>query len=235
MPLTIDQAAEQVRRYSEFHASERASTALAKTERDLATAKRQKRASRVAAPKFTRSIAPQAFNLTLSPSDAAIEPLVRTDGAFQLAVEKYADARRNWWAAVSRGGRGAIDRAGWELTVRYAAAIQTVCTVGIRAIKDASDEKDREIRLLQARLDQLTEEKDRAFEEARESRQIPAPIKVELTLPTALPDLNVNLKPSTGVELDYDAHGRVVGTRPRGTDPVTKALKQTQAGAGILP
>jgi hypothetical protein len=232
MPLTIDQGAEQARRYSEFHDFERTGPALeAKKQRELALRRAQKRAA-FALPKFTRSVVPPGFDLALTTSDAAIEPAVRTDPAFQSACERYAVSRRDWFVAISTGGRGAIDRAAWELSTRYTACISAVYNAGIRVMKEASASRER---LLEARIGQLTEERDRAFDEARESRQIPAPIKVELTLPTALPDLNVNLKPSTGVELDYDAHGRVVGTRPRGTDPVTKALKKTQAGGSIVP
>jgi hypothetical protein len=133
------------------------------------------------------------------------------------------------------GHRGQIDKAARELMTRYAGCCVTALSVGIRGLTENLAEKDRDIRLLQADRDRFKEERDRAFDEARESRQIPAPIKVELTLPTALPDLNVNIKPSAGVELEYDGHGRVTGTRPRGPSKVTKALTATQAGQSIVP
>jgi hypothetical protein len=191
-----------------------------------------KRAPHVTAmPEITQSIVPRSFDLVLGTPDASLESAIRTDGAFQLAVEKFGDARHGWWAAISTGGRIAIDRAAWELTVRYAAGIHAAYAVGIKAIKEANSEKDRETRELRARIDQLTEQRDRAREEALQNAQLPAPIKVELTLP----DLNVNVKPSAGISLDYDDQGRVVGTRPRGESWVTKALKGTQAGQSVVP
>jgi len=68
-------------------------------------------------------------------------------------------------------------------------------------------------------------------------QQPAAPLQVELKLPGSLPDLNVNVKPSAGVEIIRDHDGNVTGTRPRGSsvDKVAKALKGTQAGQSIAP
>jgi hypothetical protein len=229
MPLIADPAAERAQRYSEFRASERARPVIeAQRERDRAALRARRRAA--AAPKFTRSIVPQTFVLP----DRQFERAITTDAGYRSAVEKFAGSRRAWFTAISSGHRGQIDKAARELMTRYAGCYVMALNVGIKGLTENLAERDRDIRLLQADRDRFKEERDRAFDEARESRQIPAPIKVELTLPTALPELNVNLRPSAGVELDYDAHGRVKGTRPRGTDPVTKALKKTQAGAGLV-
>jgi hypothetical protein len=109
--------------------------------------------------------------------------------------------------------------------------------LAVRESEAALADSKRDVRMLEARNEQLQAELDRAFGEVRESRQLPAPVQVqvELKLPDRLPDLNVNVKPSAGVELDYDAHGRVTGTRPRGPSKVTKALTATEAGKSIVP
>ena len=72
------------------------------------------------------------------------------------------------------------------------------------ALKESLADTKRDVERLEARNEQLKAELDRAFDEARESRQLPAPIRVELTLPTALPDLNVNVKPGAGIEVIRD-------------------------------
>jgi hypothetical protein len=109
--------------------------------------------------------------------------------------------------------------------------------LAIRESEATLADSRRDVRMLEARNEQLQAELDRAFDDARQARAIPAPIKVELTLPTALPDLNVNVKPSAGVDVIRDHDGNVIGTRPRGSsvDKVAKALKGTQAGQSIAP
>ena len=109
------------------------------------------------------------------------------------------------------------------------------------ALKESLADSKRDVERLEARNEQLKAELDRAFDVARESRQIPAPVQVqvELKLPDSLPELNVALAPSNGVEIIRDDLGNITGTRPRprgsGVDPVTKAIKKTQAGQSVVP
>jgi hypothetical protein len=111
--------------------------------------------------------------------------------------------------------------------------------LAVRESEAALADSKRDVRMLEARNEQLQAELDRAFDEARESRQLPAPVQVqvELKLPDSLPELNVSMKPSAGVDVIRDHDGNVIGTRPRGSsvDKVAKALKGTQAGQSIAP
>ena len=209
----------------EFRAHEKA-----QEERALTLAN-QERMAAAAAPRFTRSIVPQTFVLP----DRQFERAITTDAGYRSAVERYAGSRRAWFTAISSRDRGQIDKAAWELMARYAQCYVTALNVGIKGLTENLAENERDIRLLQAERDRFKDERDRAFDDAREARAIPAPLEVKVTLADALPDLNVNVKPSAGVELEYDAHGKVVGTRPRGSDPVTKAIKKTQAGQSVVP
>jgi hypothetical protein len=168
--------------------------------------------------------------------DPQFERAIKTDAAYRSAVEKYAGSRRAWFTAISSRDRGQIDKAAWELMARYAGCYVTPLNVGIKGLTENLAEKDRDMRLLQAERDRFKEERDRAFDDAREARAIPAPIKVELTLPDALPDLNVALRPSAGVEIIRDHAGNISGTKPRGSsvDTVKQAIKKTQAGQSIV-
>jgi hypothetical protein len=112
------------------------------------------------------------------------------------------------------GDRIAIDRAAGEMMARSALCYVMALNVGIKGLRGGFGRRDRDTTTASPHRP-LKEERDRAFDEARESRQIPAPIKVELTLP--------------------DADGRVPGTRPRGPSKATKALTATEAGKSIVP
>ena len=101
------------------------------------------------------------------------------------------------------------------------------------AIQEERSERQR----VDARLFWAERDRDQALKENEELRQQPAaPLQVELTLPAALPDLNVALRPSAGVEIIRDHAGNVTGTKPRGSsvDKVKQAIKKTQAGESIV-
>jgi hypothetical protein len=229
MSLDTDPAADQARRYDEFHAWERARPALeAKKERELAAARHQGRVAAVTAAMPTRTAIPQALDLRAIVGDVA-DLGIRTDPGFRAAMARYTEARNDYWAALWTGERKKIDAA-------IGAIVRSTADCFAAALAVAIQEQRNNLQKVEDRLTWAERDRDQARRDLEALQQQPvAPLQVELKLPSSLPDLNVKLVPSAGVELEYDAHGRVKGTRPRGTDPVTKALKKTQAGQSIAP
>jgi hypothetical protein len=226
MSLTADPAADRARRYNEFRADEKARPALeAKKERDLAAARHQGRVAAVAAAMPTRTAIPQELDLRAIGDELAI----RTDAGFRAAKARFTEDRNACWAANWTGERRQIDAAMGALVRSTADCYAAAFAVAIQ--EERSERQRVDARLFWAERDR--DEARRALEALQQ--QPAAPLQVELRLPDSLPDLNVNLKPSAGVELDYDAHGRVTGTRPRGPSKVTKALTATEAGKSIVP
>jgi hypothetical protein len=230
MPLIADPAADQARRYNEFHAWERAQPALeTKKERALAAARGQQRAAAVAAAMPTRTAIPQSPELRAIVGDVA-ELAIRTDAGFRAAMARYTEARNAYWAALWTGERRQIDAAFGAIARSTADCYVAACAVAIQ-------EQRTNLQGVEARLFWAERDRDQALKELEELRQQPAaPIKVELTLPTALPDLNVVLRPSAGVEIIRDHDGNITGTKPRGSsvDKVKQAIKKTQAGESIV-
>lgn len=228
MSLPADQAADRARRYSEHRDWERALPALeAKKEQDRALARDQRRTAAVTAAMPTRTATPEPLELRAIMGGNELD--IRTDPGFRAAKVRYSEARNAYWAALWSREPKKIDAAVAAM-MRSAAD----CYAGAFAVVD--QEQRNNVQRVEDRLRWAERDRDQARRELEALQQQPvAPIKVELTLPAALPELSVHVAPSAGVELDYDAHGRVTGTRPRGSDPVTKALKKTQAGQSIVP
>lgn len=232
MPPIADPAADRARRYSEFRASERERPALeAKKERDLVAARGQQRAAAVAAAMPAQTATPGALEVRAIVGDVA-ELAIRTDAGFRAAMARYTEARNAYWAALWTGERKKIDEATGAMVRSTADSYAAACAVAIQ-------EQRGELQRVEARLFWAERDRDQALKELEELRQQPAaPIKVELTLPDALPDLNVNVKPSAGVEIVRDHAGNITGTKPRGVptvDKVKQAIKKTQAGQSIAP
>jgi hypothetical protein len=231
MPLIADPAADRARRYSEFRASERERLALeAKEERDLAAARGQKHAAATANAMPTRTAIPQSPELRAIVGDVA-ELAIRTDAGFRAAMARYTEARNAYWAALWTGERQQIDAA-------FGAIARSTADCYVAAGAVAIQEQRNKLQGVEARLFWAERDRDQALKELEELRQQPAaPIRVELTLPTALPDLNVALRPSAGVEIIRDHAGNITGTKPRGSsvDKVAKALKGTSAGQSVVP
>ncbi len=227
-----DQAADVAQRWNEHRAWERARPAPeAKKERTLAAARGQGRAAAMAAAMPARTAIPQSLELRSIVGDGAAELGIRTDAGFRAAMARYTEARNAYWAALWTGERRQIDAAFGAIARSTADCYVAACAVAIQ-------EQRTKLQGVEARLFWAERDRDQALKELEELRQQPAaPIKVELTLPDALPDLNVNVKPSAGVEIIRDHDGNVTGTRPRGSsvDKVAKALKGTQAGQSIAP
>ncbi len=230
MPLIADPAEDRARRYSEFRTAERERPALeAKKERDLAAARGQQRAAAVAAAMPARTAIPQSPELRAIVGDVA-EMAIRTDAGFRAAMTRYTESRNAYWAALWTGERRQIDAAFGAIARSTADCYVAACAVAIQ-------EQRNKLQGVEARLFWAERDRDQALKENEELRQQPAaPIKVELTLPDTLPDMNVALRPSAGVEIIRDHAGNVTGTKPRGpsVDKVKQAIKKTQAGESIV-
>ena len=164
-------------------------------------------------PRITRSVFPR--EPIARPVDPAAQSALQADAAYQLAADKFSTARARWWTVITTGSRIAIDKAAAELAAAQSACVGAAYQVAIRKLRNDLDSKAAYIESLQA-------DRDRAMDEARESRQAQPPLRVELALPSQIPDLNVNMRPSAGVEIERDKQGNIIGTRPRGPSSKTK-------------
>jgi len=182
----------------------------------------------VAAAMPAQTATPQALELRAIMGDGD-ELGIRTDPGFRAATVRYSEARNAYWAALWAGERKKIDAA-------TASMMGSAADCYAAAFAVAVQEQRNNFQKVEDRLTWAGRDLDQARSALKALQQQPAaPLQVELKLPDSLPDLNVSVKPSAGVDVDYDAHGRVIGTRPRGPSKVTKALTATEAGKSVVP